>query len=387
MPGFIKKIIIFSVISILGNSLFPVFLVHAETNKVLKVTPAIEISNIEKTHVLSRENAKTESAKTSPIVSQKVSFEDILTDGIFVVKSSVETGMQLSFETYKDLFQKLDREVAVIKKSFIAKTPHFAAVSFSSAASSLWCSITNFFGFDCVSSSPSVLVRNTDRKIPTTTPAITINEEEKTQIAETVKTPEAIVTRPSTPTQSNQVLSFSAIVSSLQNVFAPLSTVGRLETRISEMEGSIASSQKTQSDILALQKRVDSLTSSNIFNPTYSYTPTAMVGADTKAVIFNAGGPNGVFENNVSSQTATFSEGLSAGSITTGGSLSVTGATTLVGALTAGSTLYVDAVNGRLGVGTSTPTDTFSVNGPMYLASATPSVTSNRLYNSGSNLY
>ncbi len=52
------------------------------------------------------------------------------------------------------------------------------------------------------------------------------------------------------------------------------------------------------------------------------------------------------------------------------------------------SVLSVDAVNTRVGIGTSTPTDTLSVNGAVYLSQiSAPSNTSNRLYNTAGNLY
>lgn len=50
-------------------------------------------------------------------------------------------------------------------------------------------------------------------------------------------------------------------------------------------------------------------------------------------------------------------------------------------------TLYVDSADNRVGVGTSSPTDTLSINGPVYLADATPSETQNRLYSSSGSLY
>ncbi len=52
------------------------------------------------------------------------------------------------------------------------------------------------------------------------------------------------------------------------------------------------------------------------------------------------------------------------------------------------NTLYVDSVNHRVGFGTSSPSDTVAVNGPVYFAPVSaPAVTTDRLYNIGSNLY
>jgi hypothetical protein len=44
------------------------------------------------------------------------------------------------------------------------------------------------------------------------------------------------------------------------------------------------------------------------------------------------------------------------------------------------TTLVVDDTNDRVGVGTSTPTDTLSVAGPLFFGASAPSATTNRLY-------
>ena len=51
-------------------------------------------------------------------------------------------------------------------------------------------------------------------------------------------------------------------------------------------------------------------------------------------------------------------------------------------------TLYVDSLNNRVGIGTTSPSDTLAINGAAYLAPISiPSVTTDRIYNIGSNLY
>jgi hypothetical protein len=68
-----------------------------------------------------------------------------------------------------------------------------------------------------------------------------------------------------------------------------------------------------------------------------------------------------------------------------GGTL--TGTLTGTGAVFDTNTLVVDASNNRVGIGTSTPTDTLSLNGPIYFSQVSaPSVTTNRLYNESGNL-
>ncbi len=54
--------------------------------------------------------------------------------------------------------------------------------------------------------------------------------------------------------------------------------------------------------------------------------------------------------------------------------------------LAATSTLTILA-NGNVGIGTTSPTDVFSVSGPIFLADVTPSQTTNRLYSTGGSLY
>ncbi|MFA6273151.1 MAG: hypothetical protein WC673_01515, partial [Candidatus Paceibacterota bacterium] len=85
----------------------------------------------------------------------------------------------------------------------------------------------------------------------------------------------------------------------------------------------------------------------------------------------------------------------STGSFTSfsGETLSVSGSsslstTTISNDLTVDTdTLYVDSTNNRVGIGTSSPTDTLSVSGPIFLSDVTPTDTSNRLYANASSLY
>jgi hypothetical protein len=59
---------------------------------------------------------------------------------------------------------------------------------------------------------------------------------------------------------------------------------------------------------------------------------------------------------------------------------------TLTGALVDSSTAS-SFFAGTLGIGTTSPSDTFAVNGPIYLANVTPGPTTNRLYSNGGSLY
>ncbi|PJE52425.1 MAG: hypothetical protein COV80_04210, partial [Parcubacteria group bacterium CG11_big_fil_rev_8_21_14_0_20_48_46] len=77
------------------------------------------------------------------------------------------------------------------------------------------------------------------------------------------------------------------------------------------------------------------------------------------------------------------------GTATFSGTTNVMGATTFSGnAVFDTDTLSIDSLNNRVGVGTTTPADIFSLNGPAYIAQiSAPSNTQNRLYNTGGNLY
>ncbi|MEK7180213.1 MAG: hypothetical protein AAB706_01950, partial [Patescibacteria group bacterium] len=50
-------------------------------------------------------------------------------------------------------------------------------------------------------------------------------------------------------------------------------------------------------------------------------------------------------------------------------------------------TFVIDPGNNRVGIGTSSPSDTLSVNGPIFLANTSPSNTANRIYANGGDLY
>ncbi|MFA6405080.1 MAG: hypothetical protein WCW03_03730, partial [Candidatus Paceibacterota bacterium] len=108
-------------------------------------------------------------------------------------------------------------------------------------------------------------------------------------------------------------------------------------------------------------------------------------GTFTNVSITGANITSSTFSGSVGGTTGTFSTSLS-----TGGQLTITGTgtSTALGDFAFDSnTLYIDSINNRVGIGTSSPTDTLSVTGPIFLSDVTPTETSNRLYANASNLY
>ncbi|AKM84459.1 MAG: hypothetical protein UR58_C0001G0743 [Candidatus Campbellbacteria bacterium GW2011_OD1_34_28] len=105
---------------------------------------------------------------------------------------------------------------------------------------------------------------------------------------------------------------------------------------------------------------------------------------------------NGTIQNLTVTGTATSTYGgpISATNGTYSGNLTVTGNTTLNTLTVSGDTifdtdtLYIDSINNRVGIGSTTPSDTLSINGATYLAPiSAPSITTDRLYNISNDLY
>src|SRR3989344_4984379 len=177
-----------------------------------------------------------------------------------------------------------------------------------------------------------------------------------------------------TPTPSPQQL---VVERTVERVLSGL-TSADLESRIEQLRNELVAkigSVSTQSQsnysnnfqAIALTNKIDQLTNTILTTP-----------AITGGTITNASITGGTISGTTISGTT-----LTVSSATFSGNLTVSGTATSTFAgdsnFDAG-TLYIDSLNNRVGVGTSSPTDTFSVNGPIFLANSSPSATTNRLY-------
>ncbi len=141
---------------------------------------------------------------------------------------------------------------------------------------------------------------------------------------------------------------------------------------VSVAQSAIAPSQVTTQEVLAWLKDLFLLQQTQ----NYSGSPTAQVASPVVHQYYTSGVTQGLAD----------SVGRSIQEINTsiGGGLESLQANGVFNT----SVLSVDTVNTRVGIGTSSPTDTLSVNGPLYFGQiSAPSNTSNRLYNVGGDLY
>ncbi|PIY57840.1 MAG: hypothetical protein COY99_01130, partial [Candidatus Yonathbacteria bacterium CG_4_10_14_0_8_um_filter_47_645] len=140
---------------------------------------------------------------------------------------------------------------------------------------------------------------------------------------------------------------------------------------------------KTQGNFraIALTQKIDQLTNTAINSPT-------ITGGTISSANISGGSISGV---SLSGSSIALSGALSATSGAFSGNLTVSGTATNTFAGDSAfdtDTLTIDSVNNRVGIATTTPSDTFSLNGSAYLAQiSAPSNTQNRLYNTGGNLY
>ncbi|MDD2935295.1 MAG: hypothetical protein PHX25_02355, partial [Candidatus Pacebacteria bacterium] len=161
-----------------------------------------------------------------------------------------------------------------------------------------------------------------------------------------------------------------------------------LRSEIYKLSSNTASQITNTYQVISATNNIDNLggvtiydsniTNTNISGTTSNFTNSTV---DTLTV---TGTSN--LTGSLTGTTATFT-----GNLSTAGQLSITGTATSTASGDFAfdtNTLYIDSINNRIGIGTSTPTDTFSINGPTYLAPiSAPAVTTDRLYNISNDLY
>src|SRR3989344_4516400 len=148
--------------------------------------------------------------------------------------------------------------------------------------------------------------------------------------------------------------------------------VNKLRAELASLEGSLTTTSRISDSsirMVTLSQRIDELNAINIDN-----------GATIRS------GNLSVTSGSVTAPSATFTN-LTVGSF----SANSTSATSTIstGGFAVGTNQFViQQTSGRVGIGTTSPSDTLALNGAMYFASVSvPSVTSNRLYNAGGDLY
>src|SRR3989338_4979424 len=148
--------------------------------------------------------------------------------------------------------------------------------------------------------------------------------------------------------------------------------VNKLRAELAALQGVLTTTSRISDSsirMVTLSQRIDELNAINIDN-----------GATIRS------GNLSVTSGSVTAPSATFTN-LTVGSF----SANSTSATSTIstGGFAVGTNQFViQQTSGRVGIGTTSPSDTLALNGAMYFASVSvPSVTANRLYNAGGDLY
>src|SRR3990167_4393524 len=148
--------------------------------------------------------------------------------------------------------------------------------------------------------------------------------------------------------------------------------VNKLRAELASLEGSLTTTSRISDSsirMVTLSQRIDELNAINIDN-----------GATICSVNLS------VSRGSVTAPSATFTN-LTVGSFSAN-STSATSTISTGGFAVGTNQFVVQQSTGNVGIGTTSPSDTLALNGAMYFAYVSvPSVTSNRLYNAGGDLY
>src|SRR3989344_1460341 len=286
----------------------------------------------------------------------------------------MRNGLKNSAALYADSFLKT--------KQFVQKTPDIKlAINTDGVASitDIWNTTTNYFS----NLWNNLTEPRSDLKAPQGQTLVPTSAPQPPKPIAPPVAPKPVAT-PKQPTTSNPITKTPTpspqqlvVERTVERVLSGL-TSADLESRIEQLRNELVAkigSVSTQSQsnysnnfqAIALTNKIDQLTNTILTTP-----------AITGGTITNASITGGTISGTTISGTT-----LTVSSATFSGNLTVSGTATSTFAgdsnFDAG-TLYIDSLNNRVGVGTSSPTDTFSVNGPIFLANSSPSITANRLY-------
>ena len=308
------------------------------------------------------------------------------------VGESLAGGMKDGFANSRDLYAQSFRsaqQLFAVVPRFDLKAPQGRTLPVQLASlTDIWNNTTNYFSNLWNNVTTPTPKQPTTNNLPPTTvkPPAT-----KPLIPSVAPKPASPPTPP--PTKNYKPLTTNSSPSSPQQLVVERTvervlsglTSADLESRIEQLRNELVSkigSVSTQSQsnysnnfqAIALTNKIDQLTNTVIT------TPTITGGTLTNASI-SGGSISGA---TISGTTLTVSSGTFSGNLTVSG----TATSTFAGdSAFDTNTLYIDSLNNRVGVGTSSPSDTLSVNGPVFLANSSPSITANRLYSSSNNLY